>query len=192
MPFAFTPDATDTERKAPTGGGKPPAEHRPTGGGGGGGDDGNSWLPSGPRALLKTVRAFVFCALASDMVFFLVLVFLFYARQSGTHLDPRMLRQVRDWHPVMMPPILFLNSSILMVSILTMARARYHIFAEFDVIEEWLGMGRPALRRALLWMGGTLILGLLFLAGQWIAWKQLTEVGFEFDRDATAAAQSHP
>jgi cytochrome c oxidase subunit 3 len=188
MPSIFTPNPVEIERKMPGGGGRPPLDLKPTGGGGGGGDDDQFGPQRGPRVLLNRVRAFVFCVLASDLAFFAVLVFLFYARQSGTHFDPRLLRQIRDWHPVLMPPILFLNSSILMVSILTMERARSHIFAEFDVIEEWLGLGRPALRRSLLWLGGTLILGLLFLAGQWIAWTQLTDVGFAFDRNATPAS----
>ena len=69
-----------------------------------------------------------------------------------------------------------------------MELARWHIFREFDVLEEWLGLGRPALRRTLPWIGATLVLGLLFLAGQIIAWKQLTAQGFAFDRWATPAS----
>ena len=42
-----------------------------------------------------------------------------------------------------------------------------------DIIEEWLGMGRPAAKRALPWLLATLGLGALFLAGQWTAWGQL-------------------
>jgi len=188
MPSIFTPLPAETERKAPGTGGKPPVDRRPTGGGGGGGDD--DWRNShrGPRELLYRVRAFVFCALAGDMMFFVVLVVLFYARQAGTHLDPRTLRQVGDWHPVLMPPILFLNSAILLLSMLTMELARYHIFQEIDVLEEWLGLGRPALRRALPWLATTLILGVLFLIGQGIAWEQLTAEGFGFNRWSTPAS----
>ncbi len=188
MPSIFTPLPAETERKAPGTGGKPPVDRRPTGGGGGGGDD--DWRNShrGPRELLYRVRAFIFCALAGDMMFFVVLVVLFYARQAGTHLDPRTLRQVGDWHPILMPPILFLNSAILMLSMLTMELARYHIFQEIDVLEEWLGLGRPALRRALPWLATTLILGVLFLIGQGVAWEQLTAEGFGFNRWSTPAS----
>jgi pyridoxal 5'-phosphate synthase pdxS subunit len=51
----------------------------------GGGDD--DWANSNrsPREVLHRTRAFVFCALAGDMMFFVVLVTLFYARQAGTH-----------------------------------------------------------------------------------------------------------
>lgn len=188
MPSIFTPSPVEIERKSPGTGGKPPVDRRPTGGGGNGGDDDWGNARRGPREHLHRVRAFVFCALAGDMMFFVALVVLFYARQSGTHLDPQTMRQVGDWHPVMMPPILFLNSAILMLSMLTMEMARWHIFQEIDVLEEWLGLGRPALRRAIPWLATTLILGLLFLGGQALAWKQLTAEGFAFDRWSTPAS----
>ncbi len=103
-------------------------------------------------------------------------------------MDPETFRQIGDWHPVLLPPILFLNTAVLLLSSLTMERARQHIFREFDVLEEWLGLGRPgsaphpALGRR---HSG---LGLLFLIGQVMAWKQLTAQGFAFDRWATPAS----
>jgi cytochrome c oxidase subunit 3 len=69
-----------------------------------------------------------------------------------------------------------------------METARRHIFREFDVLEEWLGLGRPALRRTLPWLAATLFLGTLFLFGQFQAWRQLTAQGFGFDRWATPAS----
>jgi cytochrome c oxidase subunit III len=188
MPSIFTPIPAEIERKSPGIGGKPPVDRRPTGGGGGGGDD--EWKNSrhGPRELLNKVRAFIFCALAGDMMFFVVLVILFYARQTSMHFDPGTLRQVGDWHPVLLPPILFLNTAALVLSSVTMELARRNIFREIDVLEEWLGLGRPALRRALPWIGATLFLGALFLGGQVLAWKQLTAQGFAFDRWSTPAS----
>jgi cytochrome c oxidase subunit 3 len=188
MPSIFTPNPTDTERKAPGSGGLPPVDRRPTGGGGGGGDDDWKGHRRGPRELLYRVRAFVFCALAGDTMFFVALILLFYARQASTHLDLSTMRQIGDWHPVLLPPILFLNTAILLLSSLTMEVARRHIFREFDVLEEWLGLGRPALRRALPWLAATLVLGSVFLTGQFVAWRQLTAQGFAFDRWTTPAS----
>jgi cytochrome c oxidase subunit III len=187
MPSIFTPAPAEIERKAPGTGGKPPVDRRPTGGGGGGGDD---WRnpERNPREQLHRTRAFVFCALAGDMMFFVVLVLLFYARQAGTHMDPRTLRQIGDWHPILLPPILFVNTAVLLVSSIAMELARRHIFREFDVLEEWLGLGRPAIRRTLPWICATLALGLAFLAGQFTAWRQLTAQGFAFDQSATPAS----
>jgi cytochrome c oxidase subunit III len=188
MPSIFTPIPSEVERKAPGTGGKPPVDRRPTGGGGGGGDDDWRSPRRGPREALNRTRAFVFCALAGDMMFFVGLVAFFYARQAGTRMDPRTLQQIGDWHPVLLPPILFLNTAVLLLSTLTMERARQHIFREFDVLEEWLGLGRPALRSAMPWLAATLALGLMFLAGQIAAWRQLTAQGFAFTHGATPAS----
>jgi cytochrome c oxidase subunit 3 len=188
MPSIFTSIPSDVERKAPGKGGKPPVDRRPTGGGGGGGDDDWRSPRRGHRESLNRTRAFIFCALAGDMMFFVALVAVFYARQMSTHMDPRTMQQIGDWHPILLPRILFFNTAVLALSTLTMEIARRHIFREFDVLEEWLGLGRPALRRTLPWLGATLALGLMFLAGQVIAWRQLTAEGFAFDRWASPAS----
>jgi cytochrome c oxidase subunit 3 len=134
------------------------------------------------------VRFFVYSALAADMLFFAVLVLLFFARQAGLRVDPRTHLLARDWRPVLLPPILYLNTAVLLLSSLTMERARLNIFREVDVLEEWLGLGRPALRRTLPWVAATLALGVVFLSGQYLAWRQLTAQGFAFDRWSTPAS----
>jgi len=188
MPTTFTRHPVETERKDPGIGGKPPVDRRPTGGGGNGDDDEwNRLGRSGPRETLKRFRLMVFLILACDMMFFVALSVLFYAHQGVGHLDVRNSDFIGDWHPVELPPILFLNTAVLLLSSLTMEIARRHIFHEFDVVEEWLGMGRPALWRTLPWVGATLVLGLVFIGGQWTAWHQLTSQGFAFDRWATPA-----
>jgi cytochrome c oxidase subunit 3 len=83
---------------------------------------------------------------------------------------------------------LYLNTALLLLSSLTMERARQSIFHEIDVLEEWLGMGRPALRRTLPWVAATLLFGGLFLIGQGMAWHQLTAQGFAFDRWSTPSS----
>jgi len=186
--YTHTHSPADTERKEPGIGGKPPLDRRPTGGGGGGGDDEWQRARGGPRELLHRIRFFVLFGLAGDMMFFVMLVILFFARQAGVHMDAASNEFVGDWHPVLLPPILFLNTAVLILSSLTMELARRNIFREIDVLEEWLGLGHPALQRALPWLAATLILGSLFLGGQWIAWRQLTAQGFAFDRWATPAS----
>jgi cytochrome c oxidase subunit 3 len=188
MLSTFTPTPAETERKDPGIGGKPPVARRPTGGGGNGGDDDSKNDRRGPRELLHRVRLFEFSALAADMLFFAVLVLFFFARQAGFRMDPRTHQSFHDWHPVLLPPILFLNTAALLLSSLTMEKARQNIFREIDVLEEWLGLGRPALRSTQPWVAATLLFGSLFLAGQVVAWKQLTEQGFAFDRWSTPAS----
>ena len=192
MPATITHKPGKKRRKDPGFGGQPPAVKRPTGGGDSGGGDGggDNWKDEhgGPRELLLRIRFYVFSALAGDMMFFAVLVAVFFASHSASHMDPRTQKQIGDWHPVLLPPILYLNTAVLLLSGLTMELARRKIFHEIDALEEWLGMGRPALRLALPWVAATLALGALFLAGQWTAWKQLTAHGFAFDKNATPAS----
>ena len=187
MPSTFTHSPAETERKEPGIGGKPPVTRRPTGGGGGGGDDGNNERRE-PYEFLHRIRFFVFSALAADMMFFAVLVLFFIARQAGLRMDPRNHELIGDWHPVLLPPILYLNTAVLLLSGLTMECARRRIFWEIDVLEEWLGLGRPALRAARPWVGAAFGAGILFLVGQAIAWKQLTAQGFAFDKFSTPAS----
>jgi len=188
MPVTFTHSPAETERKEPGIGGKPPLDRRPTGGGGGGGDDDRQNERHGPRELLHKIRFSVFSILAADMMFFAILVTLFFARQAGTHMDARTHEQIGDWRPVLLPPILFLNTALLLLSSLTIEVARRNIFREIDVLEEWLGLGHPALQRTLPWVAGTLALGGLFLSGQWMAWRQLTAQGFAFNHWSTPAS----
>jgi cytochrome c oxidase subunit 3 len=190
MPATFTHNPPKKKRRDPGLGGIPPVVRRPTGGNGDGGDGGgDSWKNErgGPRELLLRIRFFVFSALAADMLFFAVVVAIFFASHEASHMDPRTHFQIADWHPVTLPPILYLNTAVLLLSSLTMEFARRKIFHEIDALEEWLGMGRPALHRTLPWLGATLALGGLFLGGQWMAWKQLTAQGFAFEHSTPAS-----
>lgn len=180
MPATFTRRPIKI-RKQSGSGGRPPVDRSSSGGGGGGGDD--NWNPSrGPRELLTHIRLFVFSALGADITFFGIVVAIFLLGHGTTEMDPRTHMQINLWHPLMLPPILALNTAVLLLSCLTMEMARRNIFSEIDVLEEWLGLGQPALRRARPWMWATLGLGGLFLAGQAVAWKQLAGEGFAFDR----------
>ncbi|HEX4066224.1 MAG TPA: cytochrome c oxidase subunit 3 [Acidobacteriaceae bacterium] len=180
MPATFTRHQVETERKDTGYGGKPPLDRRPTGGGGG--DENWDSRPSGrrgPRELLMRYRLAVLSGLAGDFVFFAVLVSAFFVRQTSGHIDPADAF-VSDWHPLSVPPILWINTAILLLSTITIETARRQLFHEIDIMEEWLGLGRPAVRRAAPWLIATIVLGTAFLAGQWIAWKQLAQQGMFF------------
>lgn len=188
MPVTITRTPADVERKEPGIGGKPPVDRRPTGGGGGGGDDDWHGPRGNARDRLHRFRFFVFTGLAGDMMVFAVLVVLFFSRQAVTHMDSRTFEMIGDWRPILLPPIVYLNTAFLVLSSLAMEMARRGIFHEMDALEEWFGLGKPALRRSRPWLAVTLVLGLLFLAGQAEAWRQLTAEGFAFNRWATPAS----
>jgi cytochrome c oxidase subunit 3 len=115
----------------------------------------------------------VFSVLAADILFFAVLVAIFFARRAGAPMDAGARGTNGDWRRLLPPHIVYLNTVWLLLSSLTMEMARRNIFREIDALEEWLGLGHPALRRCLPWLGATLALGALFLAGQSMAWRQL-------------------
>jgi cytochrome c oxidase subunit 3 len=62
---------------------------------------------------------------------------MFFAHQGTGHLDVRSQEFIGDWHPVQLPPILFLNTAVLILSSLSMEIARRHIFHELT----WLKNG---------------------------------------------------
>ena len=178
MPSTITPINTEREKKRrlddhDSGHGRRPPTDKRTGGGG----DNDNWNDRpqgrrGPREKLGRARLGLFFALAGDLMFFIAIVSAFFVAQGSRHIDAYN-RYVSEWLPTTIPPILWLNTGILLLSSVTMEIARRTMFVENDVMDEWLGLGKPITRRALPWLAATTALGLLFLTGQWMAWKQL-------------------
>jgi cytochrome c oxidase subunit 3 len=192
MPSLLTNSSAETleeqrQRERVGGGGLPPVEKPPTGGGGDGDEEWNE-EHHGPRSKLKMIRLLVLFAFFGDLSAYITLILAFFVRQKSFHLDAQSQLIMSDWHRLELPPILFLNSAALLISALTMEVARRKIFREIDVMDEWLGLGKPALKRTLPWLGATLGLGLFFLAGQLEAWRQLVARRITFGRLATPAS----
>jgi len=144
--------------QAPGTGGRPPMDRRHTGGGGGGGGDNEKGHQSrGPRDLLLRVRTGLFLALAIETSIFLLIGAALISGHSGAFLHGP-ISTSRLLEADLLVLLLFASSA-------TIEMARRQIFVEIDVLEEWLGLGKPALRRALPWLGATLILGSALLAG---------------------------
>src|SRR3984957_18022397 len=178
MPAIITPNKTEQERKRrvedhDNGSGRRPPTDKRTGGGG----DNDNWneRPNGrrgPYERLHRYRMGIFFALASDLMFFVAIVSTFFVNQSAGHLNAYNSFE-NQWLPTAIPPILWLNTAILLISSVTVEIARRSMFREVDVMDEWLGLGKPITRAALPWVAGTFALGLTFLVGQSIAWHQL-------------------
>jgi cytochrome c oxidase subunit 3 len=151
---------------------KPPIDKR-TGGNG----DGDNWNnrpqgSRGPRERLSAARVGLLFALGGDLMFFVALVSVFFVNKSSGHFDAN-ARYINSWLPTAIPSILWLNTALLLLSSVTAEIARQGMFDEKKAMDEWFGLGRPISNRATLWLGLTLVLGGLFLAGQWAAWDQL-------------------
>jgi len=178
MPTTITPTSTEPKPKRHLedqdhGSGRRPPTDKRTGGGG----DNENWnnRPNGhrgPRERLIRYRMGIFFALASDLMFFVAIVSTFFVSQSTGHFDAYN-NYVNEWSPTLIPPILWLNTIVLILSSITMETARRRMFHEVDVMDEWLGLGKPITRAAIPWVAATVVLGIVFLIGQWIAWTQL-------------------
>ncbi|HUS19028.1 MAG TPA: cytochrome c oxidase subunit 3 [Terriglobales bacterium] len=148
--------------------------------GGDGGDEPRRQPEGNPRLRKRLMRARVGLGAGATgiTIFFLALASAYIVRQGGGKMDPATGEFINDWKPLVLPGILWLNTAILFVSSVTAELARRQMFHEPALLEEWLGLGRPTQRGALPWMGITLILGIGFLIGQYMAWQQLNIEGW--------------
>jgi cytochrome c oxidase subunit III len=74
-----------------------------------------------------------------------------------------------DWRHLTLPPILYLNTVVLLASSATLEIARRRVSAFMT--------GRQQIAIPSLWLYVTLFLGLLFVVGQYLAWLQLRARG---------------
>jgi cytochrome c oxidase subunit III len=120
-------------------------------GGDGDGDGEGSGLPAIPRRAYFTA---IQLALAGIVMFFMALTSSFLVRKGLGD----------DWVSFALPRILWLNTLVLLASSITIQMARRHMrLGETDAFRRWWGI--------------TTALGVLFLAGQFAAWRQLAAQG---------------
>ncbi len=77
----------------------------------------------------------------------------------------------QDWRHITLPPVLYLNSLLIVASSVTLELSRRRIAA-------FMGGVRDRDEKPARWLYITLCLGLLFVAGQTFAWVQLKSQGF--------------
>jgi cytochrome c oxidase subunit 3 len=77
----------------------------------------------------------------------------------------------QDWRHITLPPVLYLNSLVIVASSLTLEVARRRV-------ARFMGGVRDQVESPAHWLYVTLFLGLLFVAGQTFAWVQLKAQGF--------------
>jgi cytochrome c oxidase subunit 3 len=80
-----------------------------------------------------------------------------------------------DWHHFTLPPVLYLNTLVIIASSVTLELARHRIAAFLGVSLKGKDKGQENPAQ---WLYITLFLGLLFVAGQTFAWMQLRSQGF--------------
>jgi cytochrome c oxidase subunit 3 len=117
----------------------------------GGDDQGKAGQP--PRVPERAYYLGMSLALAAILMFFMALVSAYMVRKARG-----------DWRPIDLPRVVWANTAVLVLSSITLERARKYL-KDRDA----RGFGR--------WWGVTTALGLLFLAGQVVAWSQLATAG---------------
>jgi cytochrome c oxidase subunit 3 len=153
----------------------------------GGGDDGgfpdsglpNSGLPN-YGARLRRARLGLICAIATVSMVFVSLTSAYVVRRGLPTFDDSTRTYFRDWGTVPLPwALLFINTAILLVSSLTMEGARRQIArsAALAPVRSIPGVSLGE-ERNFPWLGVTVLLGLGFLVGQWMAWGELKSRGF--------------
>jgi cytochrome c oxidase subunit III len=150
------------------------------GGDGGRPDPGSSDYSPNSGARLRRARLGLAVALTPITMLFVAFTSAYIVRQGLPTFDPHTNTVVHDWIPVPLPTALFLiNTCVLLASSVTMEFARRQL-ARQVALEPVRSIPGVSLGREIQfpWLGMTIILGFGFLAGQWLAWKDLASRGF--------------
>jgi cytochrome c oxidase subunit 3 len=166
----------DHPRTSFGGGGNGPRDPHPGGGGGGGrGDDRPDYGEQ-----LRRYRLGVSIGLVGVFLLFLSFTGVFFIRLKVGAWNVETQSYYRDWRPVPVPLAVFsLNTLVLLLSSVSLWKARRQTFALAAVSG---AAGIPGVKvqeeRGFPWLELTLALGLAFLGGQCLAWRQLMHRGF--------------
>jgi len=142
------------------------------------GSDGGNFDSSFFDTRLRRARLGLIVGLTGIAMIFISFTSAYVVRQGLPTLDPRTNLLLHDWFPVPLPKLLFLNTVVLLISSVTMELARRQAarkaLVQFSSIP---GVNVDA-KEEMSWLALTVVLGLSFLAGQWMAWRELAANGF--------------
>jgi len=171
----FTPTVSIGEPSTTLGGnGAPPPERY-------GGDDGRSnYGSSGFDMRLRRARLGMGVAIAGIVMVFVSFTSAYIVRQGLPTLDSRTGNLVRDWIPVQLPRLLLINTFVLLFSGVTMELARRQAAREAAIARAAaVSTASASADSRISWLALTVVLGLAFLTGQWMAWRELAASGFD-------------
>lgn len=144
------------------------------------GDDARANRASNEFAVrLRRARLGMFVAITAVLMIFVSYSSAYVVRQGLPTLDPRTGSLVHDWLPLQLPNFLLMNTLVLLISTLTMELARRQSIREaFTAPAASPSEPSSLVAEGLPWLAITGILGLSFLAGQWLVWRDLAARGF--------------
>lgn len=173
MPVASPPSIDRLRSGRGHGGPHPP-------GYGGGGDHSPGDGAPNYEHRLHRARLGLLLGLVSITLLFVTIPVILLLRQSSLVFDPQTHSYFHQWMPVTLPIRLLLwNTFVLLLSSLTVEMARRSSAQEILMapVRAIAGIA-PEQGLRVPWLGLTVILGLCFLTGQWIAWNAVRAHGF--------------
>lgn len=154
--------------------------HKPPVPPGGGGDDGRGGDVPNYGARLRRARLGLACGIATVCMVFISLTSAYIVRQGLPTFDGTSNSYVRDWGKTDLPwALLAINTALLLLSSVTMEFARRNAArqAALAPVRSIPGVSLGS-ETSFPWLGITVLLGVGFLAGQWLAWAELHARGF--------------
>jgi len=128
---------------------------------------------------LRRARLGLVVGLTGIAMIFISFTSAYIVRQGLPTLDPRSNVLLHDWFPVPLPRLLFINTVVLLISSVTMELARRQTARKVALAQltSVPGVAVEA-KEGISWLALTVVLGLSFLTGQWMAWRELAASGF--------------
>lgn len=128
---------------------------------------------------LRRARLGMIVAIIAIVMVFVSLTSAYLVRQGLPTLNPSTGLLVHDWFPLPLPKLLLVNTVVLLISSLTMELSRRQLARDTTLAQvasiPGVSLGQSA---QMPWLAYTVVLGLCFLAGQWLVWRELAAHGF--------------
>jgi cytochrome c oxidase subunit III len=165
---SYTPTVSLDDPRASTGGNGvlPPRRH-----------DGDDFGSRFSNTRLRRARLGLVVGLTGIVMIFISFSSAYVVRQGLPTLDPRTNLLLHDWYPVPLPRLLLINTGVLLISTFTMELARRQARKALAQPEAEPRLSSDADEKVS-WLALTAVLGLGFLTGQWMVWRELAASGF--------------
>ncbi len=128
---------------------------------------------------LRRARLGLFVGVVGIVMIFVSFTSAYIVRQGLPTFDARTNSLVHDWVPVPLPRLLLVNTCVLLISSITIALARRQA-ARSAALAQVASVPGVSIRsdEKISWLALTVVLGLTFLVGQGMAWRELAATGF--------------
>jgi cytochrome c oxidase subunit 3 len=165
---SYTPTVSLDDPRTSTGGNGvlPPRRH-----------DGDDFGSRFFNTRLRRARLGLVVGLTGIVMIFISFSSAYVVRKGLPTLDPRTNLLLHDWFPVPLPRLLLVNTGVLLISTFTMELARRQA-ARKAALARLAGVPGVAAEEKISWLALTVVLGLSFLTGQWMVWRELAASGF--------------